>query len=92
MMVQALAKGRDELDPATVQAVQEATLSALHDPDKGVRIVTVMSLGQFGGEDMIPALKVVAESDPAPEVHGHSVRKRVVAAIAQIQKRAQAPN
>lgn len=54
--------------------------------------MTVMSLGQFGGEDMIPALKVVAESDPAPEVHGHSVRKRVVAAIAQIQKRAQAPN
>jgi len=50
MMVQALAKGRDELDPATVQAVQEATLSALHDPDKGVRIVTVMSPGHLRPE------------------------------------------
>ena len=63
-----------------VQAVQEATLSALHDPDKRVRIVTVMSLGQFGGDDMIPALKVVAESKtkPARRHFGKPARMAVV--------------
>jgi len=88
MMVQALAKGRNELDPTTVRAVQQATLSALHDSDEGVRIDTVKGLGKFGTEDMIPALKAVAEAEPAPEVHGHSLRKRAAEAIAQIQKRA----
>jgi hypothetical protein len=88
MMVQALAKGRNDLDLNTVQGVQNAILSALHDPDKGVRIDTVEGLGKFGTEDMIPALKAVTEADPAPEVHGHSVRKRAAEAIAEIQKRA----
>ena len=75
MLVQALAKGRNEVDPATVEAVQQATLSALHDPNDGVRIDIVEGLGKFGTEDMIPALKAVAETDPATEVHGHSIRK-----------------
>jgi HEAT repeat protein len=88
MMVQALAKGRNDLDPATIEAVQKATLSALHDTEKGVRIDTIEGLGKFGTEDMIPALKAVAEADPAPEVHGHSVRKRAAEAFVQIQKRA----
>jgi HEAT repeat protein len=88
MMVQALVKGRNEIDLATVEAVQQATLSALHDPDEGVRIDTVEGLGKFGTEDMIPALKAVADTDPAPEVHGHSIRKWAAEAIAKIQKRA----
>jgi len=92
MMVQALAKGRNEIDPTTVEAVQQATLSALHDPDDGVRIDTVEGLGKFGTEDMIPALKGVADTDPAPEAHGHSIRKWASEAIVKIQKRAQAPN
>ena len=92
MMVQALAKGRNEIDPATVKAVQQATLSALHDPDGGVRIDTVKGLGKFVTEDMIPALKAVADTDPAPEVSGYSIRKWAAEAIAKIQKRAQAPN
>jgi hypothetical protein len=41
---------------------------------------------------MIPALKAVAETDPAPEVNGKSVRKRANEAIAEIQKRAAASN
>jgi hypothetical protein len=90
MMVQALAKGRKEIDPATVEAVQQATLSALHDSDEGVRIDVVEGLGKFGSEDMIPALKAVADTDPALEVHGHSIRKWAAEAIAKIQKRAAA--
>jgi hypothetical protein len=52
----------------------------------------VKALSGFGDEDMVPALKGVAETDPAPEFHGHSIRKRAAEAIAQIQKRAQAHN
>lgn len=88
MMVQALANGRNEIDPATVEAVQQATLAALHDRDDGVRIDIVEGLGKFGTEDMIPALKAVADTDPGPEVHGHSIRKWAAEAIVKIQKRA----
>src|SRR4029077_4900591 len=62
MMVQALAKGRNDVDPDTVLAVQQASLSALHDSDEGVRIDIVEGLGKFGTEDMIPALKSVADT------------------------------
>jgi HEAT repeat protein len=92
MMVQALAKGRNDLDPATIEAVQKVTLSALHDSDDGVRIDIVEALGNFGTDDMIPALKAVADTDPAREVHGHSIRKWAANAIEQIQKRATAAN
>ena len=80
MMVQALAKGKRELDPAAMQAARQATLSGLHDPDEGVRMDTVNALGKFGGEDMIPALRVVAEKDPA-------IRKWAAEAIVAIQQR-----
>jgi hypothetical protein len=79
-MVQALAKGKKELDPTTRQAVRRATFSTLHDPDEGVRIDTVNGLAKFGGEDMIPALRVVAEKDPA-------IKEWATEAIVAIQQR-----
>jgi len=79
MMVQALAKGKRELDPAAMQAARQATLSGLHDPDEGIRMDTVNALGKFGGEDMIPALRVVAEKDPA-------IREWAAEAIVAIQQ------
>lgn len=82
MLVQALAKGRNDLDPATVQTVGQATLRALHDPDEGVRIDTLNALGKFGGEDMIPALKALTKNDPA-------VKEWAARAIITIQQRTQ---
>jgi hypothetical protein len=86
MMLQALAKGRNNLDTPTIQAVQQAAASGLHDPDSGVRIDTVEALEKFGGAEMIPALKAVAEKDPEPS-EGYWIRKRASDAIAAIQRR-----
>lgn len=88
VLVQALAKGKDSLDPGTAQAVRQIVLGALNDPDEGVRAFTVHALGRFGSEDMIAALRKVAETDPSPEVQGHSIKKAAAEAIAAIQKRA----
>jgi hypothetical protein len=87
LLVHALSKGRGELDAVTIQAVQQIILSALHDPDDVVKIPTVKALGSFGGEDMIPALRNVAETDPDPS-EGYAIRKWAAEAIAAIQKRA----
>jgi len=87
MLVQALAKGRNDLDAATIQRVRQIVRSALHDSDVGARIDTVNALAKFGGEDMIPALRVVAEKDPDPS-EGYAIRKWAAEAIAAIQKRA----
>jgi len=89
LLVQALAKGRSELDAGTIQTVQQVILNGLRDPDEGVRIPTVEALEHFGGIDMIPALRVVAETDPDPS-EGHAIRKWAAKAIAAIQKRAAA--
>jgi hypothetical protein len=87
MLVQALAKGRNDLDVVTVETVQQIILRALQDSDAGVRIDTVDALAKFGGEDMIPALRVVAEKDPDPS-ESYAIRKWAAEAIAAIQKRA----
>jgi hypothetical protein len=87
VLVRALTYSRDGLDPATLQAVRGIIVRALHDPHEAVRGNTVEALGSFGGEDMIPTLKAVAETDPSPEVQGHSIRKSASQAIAAIQKR-----
>ena len=87
-MVQALAKAKDSLDPRTAQAARQIVLGALSDPDEGVRAFTVHALGRFGAEDMIAALRKVAQTDPSPEVEGHSIRKSAAEAITAIQKRA----
>jgi len=86
-LVQALAKGRNRLDSDTSRTLQQAILSGLHDSDASVRISTVKALGRFGGEDMIPELKVVADTDPDPS-EGYAIRKWAGEAIAAIQKRA----
>jgi hypothetical protein len=86
ILVQALAK--DNLDSGVIQTVEEAISLALQDSDEAVRFFTVDALGSFGGFDMIPALKEVAESDSSPEIQGHSLRKSATQAIARIQKRA----
>ena len=64
VLVRALAKQRNNLDASTVGAVQQVIKGALHDPETVVRTDAVEALERFGGEDMIPALKVVAETDP----------------------------
>jgi HEAT repeat protein len=87
VIVQAWAK-TNNLDESTLQKAKEIARMSLHDQSEAVRINTVKALGKFGGEDMIPALRQVAATDPAPEVHGHSIRKRAAEAIAEIQKRA----
>jgi hypothetical protein len=88
MLIQALAKGKSDLEDRTIETVRHIILNALRDPDDGVRIDTVKALGSFGEKDMIPALEDVAEHDPGPDVHGHSIRKWAAQAITEIQKRA----
>ncbi len=87
MLVQALAKGRSNLDPSTIQTVQQVVLKALRDPADQVKIPTLKALERFGEDDMIPALKVVAETDPDPSEE-YAIRKWAAEAIAAIQKRA----
>jgi hypothetical protein len=87
ILVRALAKGRSELDAKTIQKVRQIILSTLHDPDAAVKIPTLEALERFGGEDMIPALQVVADKDPDPS-EGYAIRKWAADAIVAIQKRA----
>jgi hypothetical protein len=87
VIVQALAKTAG-LEPTTILTAKQLILKALHDQEEVVRINTVDALGRFGGEDMIPALKQVAQSDPAPGADGDAIRKRAAEAIAAIEKRA----
>jgi hypothetical protein len=91
VLVQASAKGKRHLDAATIQTVRQIILNALRDPDEDVKIPTVKVLERFGGADMPPALRVVAETDPDPSEH-YAIREWAAEAIAAIQKRAQAPN
>jgi hypothetical protein len=86
MLVQASAKGRSELDAATVQTVQQVILNALRDSNAEIKIPTIKALEQFGGKDMIPALSVVAEKDPDP-TENYAIQKWAAEAIAAIQKR-----
>ena len=88
ILVQILAKKKDDLDPTTTQTIKQTVLTALHDPDVTARSFAIDAMGKFGTEDMIPDLKEVAAKDPSPEVQGHSIRKSAVDAIAAIEKRA----
>ncbi|MGO9862638.1 MAG: HEAT repeat domain-containing protein [Terriglobales bacterium] len=89
MLVQALAKGRNDLDAATTQTVHHTILSALHDSDYNVRADTVRALGKFGGEDMIPVLEEVSKTDTSVDKLDHNlwIREYAVKAIAAIRKR-----
>ncbi|MBV9769258.1 MAG: HEAT repeat domain-containing protein [Bryobacterales bacterium] len=90
VIVQALAK-TPGLDEKTIQAAKGLILKALRDPEEADRINTVEALKNFGGEDMIAALKQIAQSDTAaPAANGDSIRKWATEAIAAIEKRAAA--
>jgi HEAT repeat protein len=91
VLIQIRATVRD-LSANTSEEIRDATIRALHDPHEMVRIGTVHALARFGGTDMIPALEKVAQTDPSPEVQGHSIRKWAASAIAAIHKRTSQPN
>jgi len=91
VLVQAWAKAGKQLDPSLGVKVKQIIVAALHDQDEAVRSHTIGMLAKFGGQDMIPALKQVAETDPSPEVQGHSIRKRAAKAIEAIEKRTGSP-
>jgi hypothetical protein len=88
VLAEALARAKESIDPAVARTARDIILRALQDPDEAVRSFTVVALGTYGDEGMIPALKMVASNDPSPEVEGHSIRKSAAEAILQIQKRA----
>lgn len=87
ILVQALAKVKDDLDATTIQTSQTAISLALHDSDEGVRFFTVDALGKFGGKDMIPALREIVVKDPSPKSQGDSIRRSAAEAIAAIERR-----
>jgi len=88
VLVQALAKGRDQLDASTADRVRHLILSALQDPDELVRSRAMRALGWFGGEDMVPALEQVAKSDPAVDKRGRLwIREYASKAITEIRER-----
>ena len=84
------AKAGNALDPAIAQGTRQIIVRALHDQDESVRGETIKSLEKFGTVDMIPALKQVAESDPAVDRVDHSrwMREWATKAITAIQARA----
>jgi HEAT repeat protein len=86
VLVQLFAK--DSLDSGTSQSIRQIVIHALHDPSEAVRSDTVHALGSFAEQDMVPALREVAETDPSPEIQGSSIRKAATKAIAAIEKRA----
>jgi hypothetical protein len=87
VLVRALANRGKTIDAGTVSNVRQIILGALHDSQEGVRIQTINALGRFGNEDIVPALRQVAEADPAPGLQGHSVKTQAARAIAAIEKR-----
>lgn len=87
MLVKILGKTKGNLDPTMALAARQIVLGALRDPNEGVRAFTVDALGSYGGNDMVAALRKVAETDPSPEVDGNSIRKAATEAIAAIQER-----
>jgi len=91
MLVQASGKGKSEIDADTTRTVREVVLSALQNHDADIKIPTIKALERFGGTDMIPALKVVAETDPDPLEH-YAIRRWATEAIAAIHKREQTLN
>jgi hypothetical protein len=89
VLVQVLGKHADQIDSATAQIVRQAILAALRDPVEVVRSSAVHALGVFGGEDMIPELQQIAESDPAfsKTYQTFWIRQYALKAIADIRKR-----
>jgi HEAT repeat protein len=88
MLVRVLAKGKGDLDAATVREIQEIILSTLRNPDHDVKGDTIRALGEFGGADMIPALRASADAETSNDAGSQSIRRRTLRAISEIEKRA----
>jgi HEAT repeat protein len=88
MLVRVLAKGKGDLDAATVREIQEIILSTLRNPDHDVKGDTIRALGKFGGADMIPALRASADAETSNDAGSQSIRRRTLQAISEIEKRA----
>lgn len=86
VLVMALANDKSDLGDDMIQQARQVILQALQDPSEAVRIDTVRSLSNFGKEDMIPALKAVAQTDPSPD-ENYYIRRHAAEAIAAIQQR-----
>lgn len=90
VMIQIRAKGN--VDVATRSEIRSIAVRALHGSDEDVRASSVDMLGAFGGQDVIPELQRLAETDPAPAVQGVSIRTTARDAIAAIRKRTNQSN
>jgi len=92
-LVQALAKGRREIETGEVALVQQQIVKGLHDQDAVVQGETVIALGAYGASDMIPALEDVARFDPGSETRADNgtqwfpIREEAEKAITQIRQR-----
>ncbi len=92
MLVEALARGKDALDPEAIRKGKQIILNDLHDSDDGLRSGTVIALGDYGGPDVIPVLQEIVRSDPAFEKTANGgkwflIRDSAAKAIVEIQKR-----
>lgn len=63
-LVQAIATARPPLEAQLSARARDAVLKALRDRTVEVRVATVTALAEFGDESMVPALRLVAKSDP----------------------------
>jgi hypothetical protein len=81
-LVQAMAVANPPLDLATAQRARDIVVKALRDRSLEVRVATVTALAEFGDESMVPALQLVAKSDPVL-----SLRDYTAGAIARMRKR-----
>lgn len=90
LLVEVLANKKTAVDASTIDVCKQIVRNGLHDPVDGVRIGVVHALAGFGGEDMISALREVAESDPYVDKDSHSfwIREYATQAIDAIEQRA----
>ena len=87
VLVQALAMADPPLDTQMEQRAREAVRRALRDRSDAVRIATVTALADFGDASSVPALVLVAKTDPIL-----SLRDYTALAITRLHKRLDAAN
>jgi HEAT repeat protein len=81
-LVQAMATATPALDAKTSLRAREAVLNALRDRAVEVRVAAVTALADYGDETMVPALQMVAKSDPIL-----SLREYTALAVSRMCKR-----
>jgi HEAT repeat protein len=72
-----------------MSAARAIVLTALKDQSASVRVGIVQALGKYADREMIPALRVVAEADPAfsSRTNTYWIRDYAVKAMADIEQR-----